>query len=106
MQLLYMGFEQKQNIRQFVFHKMAHGEETKVFEVSIDLALLLRNHVSLQEGPALCLCVLRAELESAGAPQLPPSRRALTDQHVQAYLVARSVPKPKRPGLKASLHRT
>jgi len=90
MQLLYMGFEQAKNIRQYTFHKIARGEETKVLVVSTDLALLQKTRVGLQEGPALCLHMLAAEMEAAQCPQQLPFRRELTDGHIQAYLVSRA----------------
>lgn len=96
MQLVYLGFEQEKNIRQYIFHRVEHGEETKVLMVSTDLALFRKNHVNLQDGPALCLRVLTAELEAGEWPQQPPSRRALTDQHMQAYLFARGAATTKK----------
>jgi hypothetical protein len=97
MQLLYMGFEQEENIREYIFHRIAHGEDPQVFVVSTDLDLFRKNHVGLQEGPALCLGVLLAELEAAELPQQWLPRRVLTDQHMQAYLVTRGVRAAKSP---------
>ena len=96
MQLQYMGFEQAENIRKYIFHRIAHGEETKVFEVSTDLALFRRNHVGLQEGPALCLRMLTGNLETLESPLQPLLRHTLTDQHIQAYLVTRGIPTTKK----------
>lgn len=100
MHLEYMGFEQDANIRKYIFHRIAHGEETKVFVLGADLALFRRNHVGLQEGPAMCVRVLMAELEAVeNSP--PLLRRALTDENFQAYLIARGVPATKKHGFKA-----
>jgi hypothetical protein len=98
MQLVYMGFDQQENIRQYIFHRVAHGEDTRVFLVSTDLALFRKNHVGLQEGPAICLRVLQAELEAADWPQQCLPQRDLTDQHMQAYLVARGAASGKASG--------
>ena len=103
MNLQYMGFEQDANIRKYIFHRVAHGEETKIFVVGADLALFRRNHVGLQDGPALCLRVLTAELEAVEGPQSPPLRRALTDQNIQGYLISRAVPGAKKSVFKARL---
>jgi len=105
-QLIYMGFEQEQNVRQYIFHRTASGEETRVFVVSTDMALFQRNHIGLQEGPAMCLGALTAELGAVECPQPPPQRRALTDKHIQSYLVSRVVHKKQKPGFKASLPRS
>ena len=62
-QLRYMGFDQVKNIRQYKFDAVAEDETTTRFLVSADLALFVRYHVGLQEGPVLCLKKLSADLE-------------------------------------------
>ena len=64
MQLLYVGFEQAKNVREYVFHGIAHGEEPHVFVVSAEMALFQSFHVGLQEGPMMCLRTLTADLEA------------------------------------------
>ena len=91
MQVLYMGFEQEENIRQYIFHRITHGEETTVFFVSTDLALLRRNHVNLQEGPALCLHALMAELVGTEWPQQMSLRRLLTRGALRASTIRKLI---------------
>jgi cold shock CspA family protein len=93
--LRYMGFEQKESIRAYRFQRITPGEETKAFIVTIDLALFTKHHVSIQEGPALCLHLLMVELDAAIAAQQPPFERSLTDQDMLAHLASRPVPKTK-----------
>ena len=69
MQLRYMGFDQAKNIREYKFDGVAAGETAKHFAVSADLALFAEYRVGFQEGPALCLKRLSADLETL--QQLP-----------------------------------
>jgi len=59
-----MGFDQAKNIREYRFDGVGAGETAKHFVVSADLALFVTYHVGLQEGPALCLKRLSADLET------------------------------------------
>ena len=63
MQLRYMGFDQARNIREYKFDGVAENDTTTHFVVNADLTLFVRYHVGLQEGPALCLKKLSANLE-------------------------------------------
>lgn len=69
MQLRYMGFDQAKNIREYRFDGVGAGETAEHFVVSADLALFVAYHIGLQEGPALCLKKLSADLETL--QQLP-----------------------------------
>jgi len=62
MEFRYMGFDQTHNKRVFKFDRTAHGEATARFVVSVDMALFLQYHVSIQEGPTLCAQKLKADL--------------------------------------------
>jgi hypothetical protein len=88
MQLLYMGFEQAGNVREYTFHGVTYGEETRVFIVDTDLALLREHHLGLQEGPILCLRTLTAELDTLGAAQLP-GKHQIVERDIRAYLLNR-----------------
>lgn len=100
MQLQYVGFEQVKNVREYIFHGVAHGEKTKVFVVSTDMALFLKHHMHMQEGPVLCLRALKAELDSFDPAQQPPLRREITDQHMLAFMAAPGFSSNKKPGPK------
>ena len=88
MRLQYMGFEQVKNIREYLFHGIAAGEETKIFVVTTDVALFLKHHVGMQEGPALCWRKLEAELGTVEPAEPPPRRQALTDRDLYGYNAA------------------
>ena len=91
MQLLYMGFDQAKNIRKYKFDGVAKDETTTHFVVSADLALFVRYHVGLQEGPALCLKKLSADLKAL--QELP---HELTGGDLAAYLSAQAAAEAER----------
>ena len=97
MQLRYMGFDQTKNIREYRFDGTAAGETTTHFVVSADLALFVRYHVGLQEGPALCLQKLAADLEALC--QLP---HELTGGDLAAYASARAAAAEQKTGSRKS----
>ena len=69
--LRYVGFEQAQGIRSYKFERNRAGEDTEALIVTTDLALFTRHRVPIQEGPALCMRLLEAEVETG-----PPSGNA------------------------------
>ena len=85
MKLRYMGFDQAKNIREYKFDGVAKDETATHFVVSADLALFVRYRVGLQEGPALCLKKLSADLEAL--QQLP---HELTGGDLAAYASAQA----------------
>lgn len=93
MQLRYMGFDQARNVREYRFDGVAHGEATRHFVVTADLALFVKHRVGIQEGPALCLQKLAADLE---APQ--DVSHELTDDDLLAYTSVRASAEARREG--------
>jgi hypothetical protein len=96
----YVGFDQSNAIRTFRFERAYLGEAPELFTVSTDLALLAKYHVTLQEGPALCLRILTVGLDVAGGA---PLQRALTEQDLLTHVASRPGPgarhqkRPARP---------
>jgi hypothetical protein len=93
--LRYMGFEQVGSIRSYRFERFAPGEQKTTFTVNTDLALFTKHHVGIQEGPALCLHLLAAELDLAGAAARTLFQCSLTDREILAHLASRPVPRAK-----------
>jgi hypothetical protein len=87
MQLRYMAFDQAKNIREYKFDGAAEGKTIAHFVVSADLALFVKHHVGLQEGPSLCLKRLSTNLETL---QLVPHELTSGDlaDHVSAQAAA------------------
>jgi cold shock CspA family protein len=100
--LRYMGFQQEGGIRSYRFELFVPGEARATFTVNTDLALFTKHHVGIQEGPGLCLHLLAAELDLAGAAAGTPFQYSLTDREMLAYLATRPVPRAK-PGPKRGL---
>lgn len=93
--LRYIGFEQRGNIRAYRFEQVTPGQQTKTFIVSTDMTLFTKHHVGIQEGPALCLHCLLAELNAASAAVRPLLPCSLTDRDMLAHLASRPVPRPR-----------
>jgi hypothetical protein len=86
-----MGFDQAKNIREYKFDGVAAGETAKHFVVSADLALFVMYHVGLQEGPALCLKRLAADLEA-----LQQLQHELTSGDLAAHVSAQVAAEAER----------
>jgi cold shock CspA family protein len=88
--LRYMGFEQSAGVREYHFQRIVPGELAINFKVFSEVALFTRNRVALQEGPALCLLRLKAELDRvpvAGAAAVIECR--LGEPEMRQYLDAK-----------------
>lgn len=84
MELRYMGFDQTQNTRTYKFDRLIKGEPMARFLVTADMALFLRHHVGIQEGPALCAQKLTSDLECSAVSH------ELTNDDLRAYASARA----------------
>jgi hypothetical protein len=83
--LQYLGFEQTGTIRAYHFKRISCGEETREFIVNADLALFLKHHVGIQEGPALSLRLLSSGPLSSVPASWPPSQ-SLSQGDILAHL--------------------
>jgi cold shock CspA family protein len=94
--LRYMGFEQVGSLRSYRFDRISPGEEKKTFVVTTDLALFLKHHLRIQEGPALCLHLLSEDMGALGPAAWPLLQCQLTDRDILAHLAAQPVPAARR----------
>jgi cold shock CspA family protein len=101
--LRYLGFEHKGNTRGYLFERLSPGSEKRTFTVDADLTLFAKHHVRMQEGPALCLHALAAELDVVEAAAWGSSQCSLTDREMLAHLASLPAPKAKH-GFKRALH--
>jgi hypothetical protein len=68
MSFSYRGFEQNQGLRTFTFLQSAGTAPQVTYQISVNLAILAENQVSIQEAPELCVQLLtRAMKESESA---------------------------------------
>ncbi len=100
MQLRYMGFEQAKAVRVYRFDRIEERVPTIRYTVTADLALFLKHHIGIQEGPTLCARKLTTDLES---PQ--QCEHILTNDDLLAYVMARTAADERkaaarRPGIR------
>ncbi len=85
MQLRYMGFDQTKAVRVYRFDSVVDRAPAVRYLVTADLALFLKHHIGIQEGPTLCARKLASDLE---APE--QREHTLTNDDLLAYVAARS----------------
>lgn len=99
----YIGFDQAQGVRKYKFAAVADGQSARRFIVTVDVALLLKHHVAVQELPALCLRKLVADLEAS-----PESRpHELGNDDLLAFALSRAAAaqrKRSKPGFDRHRH--
>ena len=91
MELRYIGFDQAQNIRVYKFDGRAEDTSTMRLAVSIDMALFLRHHVGIQEGPTLCAQKLTADFEAQHRGE-----HELTNEDLLTYVAERAAAKARK----------
>lgn len=101
-ELRFRGFAHAAGAREYRFEWVANGEAPRPAVVRVDLALFVRHHVRIQEGPALCAFCVNA------APQL--AVHELTDQDFRDFMARQPVPgvrgAPKRTAAAAAARAT
>jgi len=95
-----MGFEQAKAVRAYRFDRIEERVPTIRYTVTADLALFLKHHIGIQEGPTLCARKLTTDLES---PQ--QCEHILTNDDLLAYVMARTAADERkaaarRPGIR------
>ncbi|HEY2014098.1 MAG TPA: hypothetical protein VGH38_11400 [Bryobacteraceae bacterium] len=92
MELRYVGFNQANDKRLYFFERDAKGEPLTRLAVSVDLALFLKHHIGIQEGPSLCARKLAADLEA----QLPGDHE-LSNDDLLLFVTGRAAKAALRP---------
>jgi hypothetical protein len=83
--LRYAGFDQADNIRSYRFDSVSAGKTVRHC-ITVDLGLLLKHRIGVQEAPALCLRKLATDLKDA-----PNSgRHQLGDTDLEAFVTSRA----------------
>lgn len=85
-EIRYKGFEQTNNIRFFKFQVWRSGEENKEALVIAELALFRKHDIGIQEGPGICLRLLKAEFQASGAIDGTVCTRTVSDKDMLAHL--------------------
>src|SRR5712691_1025837 len=97
MQLRHMGFDQAKNIREYEFDCAADAKSVANFIVRADLALFVKHHVGLQEGPSLWLKRLSTNLET-----LQPVPHELTSGDLADHVSAQAAAAERKTSLRKS----
>jgi hypothetical protein len=84
--LRYTGFDQTQNVRTYQFEAIASGYSVRRFTITVDLLLLLKHRIGVQDAPALCLRKLAADLRNS--PESP--RHELDNEDLLAFALSRA----------------
>jgi cold shock CspA family protein len=79
LRLRYMGFGQNGGAREYRFDQVSVGGDAIHLVVNIPMSLFTKYHMSIQDGPALCLRVLHSDREFQPV-------QSLTDADVLAYV--------------------
>ena len=95
-QLRYVGFDQAGFVRTFRFQGVVSGEPTRDYNVTGDVRMFQKYHVGIQEGPALCVRLLLAQLEVSHEPKQNGENAVLSDKDF-AMLVASRAVAPRKP---------
>ena len=100
MELRYMGFEQHDNTRVYKFDGVENRQTIVQVVVTADLALFLKHHISIQEGPDLCARKLSTD-------SARPHDYQLTNEDLLAFAAARAAEEARKAELrrKANLNR-
>jgi hypothetical protein len=101
--LRYFGFDQRENTRSYVFQYIIPGAKPRPIVVSAEIPLLVKYHVRIQDGPALCLHMLMAEVQGFDFSQIGTLRRLLTVQDLLVFVASHPQPtevkgKREKPG--------
>jgi hypothetical protein len=95
-----MGFDQVENKREYRFDCLAKGEPTLRVVITADMALFLKHHVGIQEGPTLCARKLTADFETLRA-----GTHELTNDDLLAYATARAAADARKAEMRRSVPR-
>jgi hypothetical protein len=85
MELRYRGFNQNENTRTYKFDAVSKGESAVEVAVTVDMALFLKHHIGIQEGPALC-----AQKVTADTVSTQKHDYELTNEYLLAFANARA----------------
>jgi hypothetical protein len=92
----YQGFQQTRNIRSYKFQAWRNGEENQDAIVTADLALFRKYGVGIQEGPEICLRLVKAGFLESGLVDPTVWTRALSDKELLDHLSSQASPRSSR----------
>jgi len=84
MEFVLTGFRQDNNIRHYAFERIAADRTRTGFTVGVDLALVRKYRIPLQELPLLCCQLLKGQAEAGEARTL-----TFSEQQMLGYVAHR-----------------
>ena len=100
MKFVLTGFCQDENIRRYSFHGIAAGGRRTDWNVGVDLTMLQRHGIPLQEAPLLCsafLAVQSAQDEGQSLMIAESDMRARAEQRASERMEPQNKRKPASP---------
>jgi hypothetical protein len=89
MKFVLAGFRQNANIRRYAFQGIGDDRRTRTeFSVAVDLTLLQKHRIPLQEAPLLCCLSLASRAEDEQLSNLLPSERnfVFSEEEILAHV--------------------
>lgn len=90
--LRYMGFSQAANVRSYRFDAVAVNRLVQQHVVTVDLTLMLKHRISVQEAPVLCLRKLTSDLKDSRKSE----RHELGNDELSAFASSRAAVAERR----------
>jgi hypothetical protein len=100
--LRFIGFTQAASVRTYQFEAVTRGYPARQFSVTVDVTLLLKHHVGVQDAPALCLRKLSADLKKP----LPAGAHELGDDDLRLFASSRDAAHVRRAPKHSSVARS
>lgn len=100
MEIRYLGFDQRQNSREYRFDVRAEGRLTRQVSVTADITVFRNHSVGIQEGPSLSGKKLTADLERGWEGE-----HELTAADVRAFADAKALADGQRASTRKATHR-
>jgi hypothetical protein len=89
MSFSYRGFEQNQGLRTFTFLQSAGTAPHATYHISVNLAILAENNVSMQEAPELCVQLLTRAMKESEVTLASYMKYELLAADLQAFTAPR-----------------
>jgi len=89
MHFVYEGFTHKGDIRSFAFNGIEESKVSTPFSIEIDLILLARYRVAMQDGPSFCLQMLTSASAAGGSSLEKFHRYRVVEEDLRPILVDR-----------------
>lgn len=90
MEFVLTGFRQDNNVRRYTFQGVDADRKRSEFTVGVDLSLVRKYRIPMQELPLLCRGVLQAGLFQEAAAPLIYSELMYTEKDMLGYTVRRA----------------